>query len=225
MLNPASGPSGFSLVEILVALMLLAIGLLGLARLQTLAFRNLDTAGYRYQVGEAMAELGERLRANPLGAACLLNAAGECGGSASETPYTRSLNQLADQTVAQLRAAAPASLCTDSTAACTPAQVAAVDAYQWMLRVKQTLPEMGGRADLAKDAAGLPVQPLTYRMLVLWREPGFSPDGASAAEANDPNCAQQNAWSAEQLVYWSTFRAASALQGAGLRCLMLMLTP
>ena len=61
--------SGFSLVEVLVAVVLLSIGLLGLAKLQFWGVRHTGSAYFRTQATQVASEIVERLRANPIGVA------------------------------------------------------------------------------------------------------------------------------------------------------------
>jgi type IV pilus assembly protein PilV len=59
--------SGFTLLEVMVALLISAIGLLGLAALQVSARNNLD-ASFQYSQASLLAQdLAERMRANPAG--------------------------------------------------------------------------------------------------------------------------------------------------------------
>jgi type IV pilus assembly protein PilV len=64
MINKASG---FTLIEVLVAVVILAIGLLGLAGLQTATLRNNQSAYTRSQATQLAYDIADRIRANPLG--------------------------------------------------------------------------------------------------------------------------------------------------------------
>jgi len=59
---------GFTLLEVLVAMVLLSIGLLGVARLQMFGLQNTGNAYFRTQASGLLTELVERVRANPQGA-------------------------------------------------------------------------------------------------------------------------------------------------------------
>lgn len=61
--------NGFSLVEVLVAVVLLSIGLLGLAKLQFWGVRHTGSAYFRTQATQIANEAAERLHANPIGVA------------------------------------------------------------------------------------------------------------------------------------------------------------
>jgi type IV pilus assembly protein PilV len=61
--------SGFSLVEVLVALLVLSIGLLGLASLQTFGLRYNQQSYQRTQAVYQAYDVVDRIRANPVGMA------------------------------------------------------------------------------------------------------------------------------------------------------------
>lgn len=63
----ASGPprtAGFTLIEVLVAVLVLSIGLLGLAGLQTASLRNNNSAYMRSQAAILAYDMADRMRSN-----------------------------------------------------------------------------------------------------------------------------------------------------------------
>jgi type IV pilus assembly protein PilV len=58
---------GFTLLEVLIALLILSIGLLGLAALQTVGLRSNQMASMRTQAIQATYDISDRMRANPEG--------------------------------------------------------------------------------------------------------------------------------------------------------------
>lgn len=60
---------GFTLIEVLVAVLILSIGLLGLAELQVVGLRNNFSAYLRSQATQLTYDIAERMRANPAGLA------------------------------------------------------------------------------------------------------------------------------------------------------------
>lgn len=58
---------GFTLLEVLIALLVLSIGLLGLAALQTTGLRSNQMASMRTQATQVAYDITDRMRANPLG--------------------------------------------------------------------------------------------------------------------------------------------------------------
>jgi len=61
--------SGFSLLEVLIALLVLSIGLLGLAALQTTSLRSNEMASMRTTATQLAYDISDRMRANPAGVA------------------------------------------------------------------------------------------------------------------------------------------------------------
>lgn len=112
--------SGFTLMEVLVALVILSIGLLGLAGLQAAGLRYNHSSYLRSQATLLAYDIVDRMRANRQEA---LN--GSYNIALGTSP------------------AAPAS-CTGSAAFCTPAQLKDDDLYQWETALKNTLPSGTG---------------------------------------------------------------------------------
>jgi type IV pilus assembly protein PilV len=61
--------AGFTLVEVMVAVLILSLGLLGVAGLQTFSLRSNRAAFYRSQATSAAYDIIDRMRANPQGVA------------------------------------------------------------------------------------------------------------------------------------------------------------
>jgi type IV pilus assembly protein PilV len=120
---------GLSMIEILVALTIVAFGMLGLLALQARALSVQKDAFHRRQAAELVAQLAERMRANHL--AFL---AGR---------YALSFDALAE---------APATAPPACIAPCTSAQVAARDLDEWRIELRRRIP--GAAAYLQWDAAG-----------------------------------------------------------------------
>ena len=74
---------GFTLIEVLVAVVILSIGLLGLAGMQLWAVKNTGNAFYRTQATLAANEMVERIRANPKGVYSGVASCGSAGKSCS----------------------------------------------------------------------------------------------------------------------------------------------
>jgi type IV pilus assembly protein PilV len=67
--RPVHAISGFSLVEVMVALLVLSIGLLGLASLQTFGLKYNQQSYQRTQAVYQAYDIADRIRANPVGIA------------------------------------------------------------------------------------------------------------------------------------------------------------
>jgi type IV pilus assembly protein PilV len=132
---------GLSMVEVLVALTIVAFGMLGLLGLQAWALSVQKDAFHRRHAAELVAQLAERMRANHLG--FLAGRYAVSFEASSEPP-----------------AAAPACI-----APCTSAQVAERDLDQWRIELRRRIP--GAAAYLqwnAESRSGIAVA-------VAWPEP------------------------------------------------------
>lgn len=107
---------GLSLLEVLIALVLLAVGLLGIAGLQITGIRYAHNASLRYQAMLQVVDMADRMRANQLG----LDA-----GSYNNISGTGSDPN-----------------CISS--GCTPAQMAQTDRFEWNTTNARTLPSGAG---------------------------------------------------------------------------------
>ena len=65
--HPLRNQQGFTLLEILVAMVVLSIGLLGLAGLQTVSLNNNQVAYYRAIASQQTYDMADRMRANLAG--------------------------------------------------------------------------------------------------------------------------------------------------------------
>mgnify|MGYP000901146229 CR=1 FL=1 len=106
----ASRHRGFTMIEAMIALLVLAVGLLGIATLQATAKRSVHQAGQRSLAISLADSMVERIRINPAAAAAYhtgLGASALGGGTILDAPRD----------------------CAAQT--CTPAQVAAWDLWRW----------------------------------------------------------------------------------------------
>ena len=118
--------SGLSLVETLVALVVLSVGLLGVAALQVQGMSAGQTANFRTHAANLAADMAERIRSNPRGLTAY-------AGPASDN-----------------RCAAEAAEALD----CTPEQMAAHDLFLWERAIRASLPDGDGRIQV--DAGSVP---------------------------------------------------------------------
>jgi type IV pilus assembly protein PilV len=117
--------AGFTLIESLIALLVISVGLLSVAGLQLLSKRSNYDAAQRTTAAHLAYDLLERMRNNPAG---LINyiPAGTLGGDV-----------LGD---------APAVMCTDADVSCDPEDLAAFDLWQWEELLDGALETVGGEA-------------------------------------------------------------------------------
>ena len=127
--------AGFTLVEVLIALLVLALGLLGGLSMQMAALRARHQSTLLVQASWLAAGMAERMRAN----------ATQMRLPDDDNPYLA----LDYDVLAEPSPPAPAALCYGG--ACDAAQLAAFDLYEMKTLMRQHLP--GGRAVVCRDAA------------------------------------------------------------------------
>lgn len=137
------GQSGFTMVEALVALIVLAIGLLGIAALLLKSLQSGRTATYRTQAVNLAADLADRIRAN------------RTAGAAYATLF-------ADVEVGEPDC--------ETTGGCTAGELASTDLSRWKASLAQLLPN--GQGQVAVVAPVAPGEPTNYTITVRWNEAG-----------------------------------------------------
>lgn len=129
MLKALSAQRGFSLIEVLVALVVLSIGMMGIASMQVVGLQFNQQALTTTRAVEMAGDMADRIRAS--NDAGRVRDAFENGGV---------LNPVSSFNATDFEAAgdAPAPACSDTSAstiaavdACTPAQQAAYEIWQW----------------------------------------------------------------------------------------------
>lgn len=134
---------GFSLVEVLIALLVLALGILGMLALQlqtTRVTRNIATQSLALQLS---ADIAETVRA-----------------SAKSVEMMRMFEQFDFAANDALSSTASSTTCLGTDRICSPAQMAASEIHDWRQRLQQ-LP--GGRMRICRDATPWRVSELANR--------------------------------------------------------------
>jgi type IV pilus assembly protein PilV len=129
MMSLAACQRGVTLIEVLVAMLVFSIGLIGAAGLMVMAARSNQAAYLRTQVTFLAQSMAERMQANLIG---VWN--GDYNGS-----Y-------------------PDGSAQDCTAGCTPAQLARHDRQRWSSQLETFLPQ-GTKASIQCDHGGIPSVP------------------------------------------------------------------
>ena len=159
-----SRPQGFSLVEVLVALLVISVGLLGVAKMQALALSNTASARLRSLASIQAASLASSMHADR-------------AYWAAVTPVTTASasNGVATSSDVNLQAALTAAgalnpatnYCTqgaaNSVAPCQPVQLAAADLQSWAVDLFALIPN--SQAAISCDA-----NPLVCTVTLSWRE-------------------------------------------------------
>jgi type IV pilus assembly protein PilV len=132
---------GFSLVEVLIALIVMSVGMLGIAGLYVQSMQAGRTSMLRHHAVTLAGDIADRIRANPTAGAAYVATTGADNG------------------------------CVAGGTDCTAAEMAAQDILTWQTQASSFLPVMGDGSQqvvVNYDAAALP--PL-YTVTVRWDEP------------------------------------------------------
>lgn len=112
--------SGFTLLEVLITLIVLSVGLLGLAGLQTMSLRNNHDAYLRSQVISQIYDIVDRMRANSARVDDVYNM--------TNTDYTfDAIGQKTEN--------------CDKKVGCTTSEMAAHDLFNWNQSIRNSLPQ------------------------------------------------------------------------------------
>lgn len=137
---------GFTLVEVLVALVVLSIGMLGIAALYVESLRAGREALTRSNAVMLAGDMADRIRANRNGREAYIKAVTDTGALSAACQQN------------------------GASASCTPAVMAAHDIAVWESSVKGTLP--GGAQATGDIAVDVTTNPPTYTIRVSWIEAG-----------------------------------------------------
>ena len=154
--------SGFSLIEALVAFMIISVGMLGIASLQTISMKAGHTAITRTSAVFNVEDILDRMRANPTQAAAYvvdvagMGADGSCSDAASF--------------------AAPNIVAAAATS-CAPDVLAADDIYRW----KRSLPKNATASIAVTPTASAVLNTVT--VTIIWKERAV--EGTNVATANN----------------------------------------
>jgi type IV pilus assembly protein PilV len=137
---------GFTMVETLVALVVLAIGMLGIAALYLNSLQAGRSAIYRTEAVNLAADLADRIRANRTAVAGYGNVYGDAF------------------------VAVPA---CSTTAGCTAGQLATTDLSNWKAALALQLPNVpNGQGQVVVTPPVAPGEPASYVITVRWAEVG-----------------------------------------------------
>jgi len=169
------GAAGFSLVEVMVAVIVLSVGLLGIARMQSLALSSTSVSSKRSIAAIQAASLAAVMHENrtywtqvdPAGS--LITIQGATVGSAISIEG----NSYSWTGAAALAAAGT----PNCTATCTPTQIAAYDLQQWATAVSSVLPNA---STLIKCGT---LTPVSCMVTISWIEKVVAANAQEAAAA------------------------------------------
>jgi len=154
---------GFSLLEVLVALLLISIGLLGIAKMQALAMGNTKNANSRAIAASYAASLAASMHANRGYWSTVPNTSTV---TIAVTGTTITATSAGTSTLDQLVSTSNrTTLCV--TASCSPIQTASFDLKNWGNDVSTSLPSGRGIITLNQ---GTGLTPLTGNISIFWFE-------------------------------------------------------
>jgi type IV pilus assembly protein PilV len=172
---------GFSLIEVLVSILVLALGVIGVAGMQLSALRTSQQSTFQTVAVQLASEMADRMRANN----------NKMKLADEQNPFLS-----VDFKPADAEPDPPAKLC--HTAQCNDAELADFDIYDWEKRLKAALP--GARARICRDSApwDAVARALTWTCdspsgnnasLIIklgWLGKGTNPDGSRIDDAGKP---------------------------------------
>jgi len=132
---------GFSLVEVLIALIIMSVGMLGIAGLYVQSMQAGRTSMLRHHAVTLAGDIADRIRANPLAGAA----------------YTATPGQNNN--------------CEGVGAICSSGEMAAHDIFLWRAQALSFLPPMGDGSEQVIVVFNGAALPPTFTITVQWDEP------------------------------------------------------
>lgn len=150
-LNPRAHPAGFSLIEVLIALVVIATGLLGLAKMQALAMSATKNSGSRGLISLQAESLSDLMHAN------------RAYWAAGLAPAVFTVTGTTVTDAGNVLNTAVAGACLTS---CTPARMAANDVQAWAADMNNQFPSYAAKVNCSTDTT----QPIGCTIYLTWAE-------------------------------------------------------
>lgn len=149
--------SAFTLLEVMVALVIFSVGMLGLAGIQGIALKNNSTAYYRTIAMQLSYNMSDIIRAN----------------QATDGSVAADFSSLSPTLIT-----APSKDCAvdDQTTDCNSSEMAKYDIYHWQKKLERKLPSGKGKVS---QTAGV------YEITVMWDEERTGATGTNCGTAPD----------------------------------------
>jgi type IV pilus assembly protein PilV len=163
----SAASAGFSLVEVMVALVVCAIGLLGLAKMESLSIASTGVASMRSLAA---------IQASSLAAAMHANRAYWAAGLALATTTVKATPAGGVSIPNNADLSTPASCLVPGANACTPSLMAAYDVQQWGAALQTLLPGSTSTISCTTNAT-----PVTCTIEIQWVEKAIA---ANAQQTN-----------------------------------------
>jgi type IV pilus assembly protein PilV len=163
--SKVSGARGFSLIEVLVSLVVVSVGLLGIAKMQALAYASTGVASDRSLAAIEASSLASSMHANR---SYWATGVGANTVTVNKTTITSSDPALVAVT----------NCTTSGSAPCTPSAVAAYDVQSWVTALAAILTN-----DQASVLCATGAVPVTCVITITWSENAVAIDSQEAAAA------------------------------------------
>jgi len=160
--------TGFSLLEVMVALIVMSVGLLGVAKMQALALASTTTARMRSLAALQAASFASTMRADRAYWSTIT-------ANPNVVIDAAAITSTADD---NLKATTPA--CDDPATMCTTSRIAAKDLQEWATDMSRQIPNENARINCAKATA---TTPATCTIDISWTENQVASNAQQAAAA------------------------------------------
>lgn len=156
--------SGFTLLEVMVAMVIFSVGMLGLAGIQAISLKNNNTAYMRTIAMQFSYNMADLIR--------------------SSTDFDGVVESAFDPVTTGIAGTEPTACIVDNnTTECTTAEMAAFDIYHWKKRLagKYGLPSGRGKVTKSGDV---------FEIIIMWDEDrtGVIGEGCSGVSTTDLKC-------------------------------------
>ncbi|PRC91019.1 prepilin-type N-terminal cleavage/methylation domain-containing protein [Solimicrobium silvestre] len=156
---------GFSLLEVLISILIIAIGLLGLSKMQALSIANAQVSGARGLVALQSLSLAAIMHGDKT-----YWQTGATATAAATTPPCNSACSLSGTTLPSSFGTVASSGCSSTTTACTPIQIAAYDITTWMAQMNPQVPAYKTTITCANTNSATGTFPTTCIIETTWTE-------------------------------------------------------
>lgn len=156
---------GFTLIEVMIALVVTATGLLGVAKIQAAAIANTKISGSRALIALQTGSLVSAMHANPL------------FWASNAAPQNWTVSNYAAPSARVL--SADVSALADCKMTCKPDELAAADVQVWAKNMKAHFPTYEAKVDCTSSSAT--TQPVSCTLFVSWKENSIATNKATAS--------------------------------------------
>jgi type IV pilus assembly protein PilV len=196
---------GTTLIEALVAILILSIGLLGIAGLQASTLKYSQGGWARAAVASNLSDIADRIRTNP---------------STTTTAYRFTTDYTAQRSAIDLKTVTAALDCesesTSTGVTCTADQLATYQLVRWRLALARDLPGGAGYITGTRDTG--------YVATVIWLDKTNFDDASTSVKTNTLKTPAACAGT-ESGIAARTCCPSAASAPAGARCTNLLVTP